>query len=184
MKNNQRSPNYVIEEQGVTHKERLTKNNRILQAFFTLLNRMTPDLVDRPKWHKSSEVFPKVGDYCLFKHKESNMGAENEHWKIGKVIEIRASESNAKSQIYILEYRTAFKQKKKKAVDWKVSVQKTDRAARELVILFTPEELKSAVGSEEHLARLQKEITEGTKKKSWTTGSKVRRKRVPKHRKF
>ena len=112
------------------------------------------------------------------------MGAENEHWKIGKVIEIRASESNAKSQIYILEYRTAFKQKKKKAVDWKVSVQKTDRAARELVILFTPEELKSAVGSEEHLARLRKEITEGTKKKSWTTGSKVRRKRVPKHRKF
>ena len=183
-KNNQRSPNYIIEEQGVTHKERLSKNNKILEAFFILLNRMTPDLVDRPKWHKSSEVFPKVGDYCLFKHKESNMGSENEHWKIGKVIEIRESESNATSKIYILEYRTTIKQKKKKAVNWNVAVHKTDRAARELVILFTPEEINSAVGSEEHLARLQKKITEGTKKKSWGTGSKVRRSRIPKHRKF
>ena len=145
---------------------------------------MTPDLVDRPKWHKSSEVFPKVGDYCLFKHKESNMGSENEHWKIGKVIEIRESESNATSKIYVLEYRTTIRQKKKKAADWKVAVQKTDRAARELVILFTPEEINSAVGSEEHLARLQKKITEGTKKKSWGTGSKVRRSRIPKHKKF
>ena len=183
-KNNQRSPNYIIEEQGVTHKERLSKNNKILQAFFTLLNRMTPDLVDRPKWHKSSEVFPKVGDYCLFKHKESNMGSENEHWKIGKVIEIRKSESNATSEIYVLEYRTAIKQKKKKAADWKIVVQKTDRAARELVILFTLEEIDSTVGSEEHLARLRKKITEGKKKKSWGTGSKVKRIRIPKHRKF
>ena len=75
-------------------------------------------------------------------------------------------------------------EKKKKAADWNVAVQKTDRAARELVILFTPEEINSAVGSEEHLARLQKKITEGTKKKSWGTGSKVRRSRIPKHRKF
>ena len=112
------------------------------------------------------------------------MGSENEHWKIGKVIEIRESESNATSKIYILEYRTTIKQKKKKAADWKVAVQKTDRAARELVILFTPEEINSAVGSEEHLARLRKKITEGTKKKSWGTGSKVRRSRIPKHRKF
>ncbi len=72
----------------------------------------------------------------------------------------------------------------KTQVDWKVGVQKTDRAARELVILFTPEEIDSAVGSEEHLARLQKKITEGTKKKSWGTGSKVRRSRIPKRKKF
>ena len=181
-KNNQRSPNCVIEEQGVTHKERLSKNNKIMKAFFTLLNKMTPDLVDRPKWHKSSEVFPKVGDYCLFKHKESSMGAEHEQWKIGEVIEIRDSESNARSKIYILEYRTAMKQKKKKAKDWKVTVQITDRAVRELVILFTPEELNSAVGSEEHLARLKQKIAEGTKKKSWGTGKNVKKNRVPKHR--
>ena len=154
-----------------------------MQAFFTLLNRMTPDLIDRPKWHKSSEIFPKVGDYCLFKHKESSMGVEHEKWKIGKVIEIRDSESNAKSQIYILEYRTAWKQKSKKpsAKDWKVTVQITDRAVRELVILFTPEELSSAVGSEEHLARLKQKITEGNKRKSWETGKNVRKQRVPRH---
>ena len=75
-------------------------------------------------------------------------------------------------------------QKKKKAADWKIAVQKTDRAARELVILFTPEELNSEVGSEEHLARLRKKIAEGTKKKPWGTGSRVKKSRVPKHRKF
>ena len=180
-KNNQRSPNCVIEEKGVTYKDRLSKNNKIMQAFFTLLNRMTPDLVDRPKWHKSSDMLPKVGDYCLFKHKESNMGSEHEHWKIGKVIEIRDSESNAESKIYILEYRTATKQKKKKAESWTVTVQITDRAARELVILFTPEELNSEVGSEEHLARLKEKIAKGTKKKSWRTGKNVRKNRIPKH---
>ena len=183
-KNNQRSPNCVIEEKGVTYKERISKNNKIVQAFFTLLNRLTPDLIERPKWHKSSEILPQVGDYCLFCHRESSAGAEHEKWKIGRIIEIKDSESNSKTKIYVIEYRTAVKQKKKKAADWKVTRLVTDRHPRELVILFTMEELSSELGSEEHLARLKEKISQGPKDSSEKTGKKVRKRRVPRYKRF
>ena len=183
-KNNQRSPNCVIEEKGVTYKERISKNNKIVQAFFTLLNRLTPDLIERPKWHKSSEILPQVGDYCLFCHRESSAGAEHEKWKIGRIIEIKDSESNSKTKIYVIEYRTAVKQKKKKAADWKVTRLVTDRHPRELVILFTMEELSSELGSEEHLARLKEKISQGPKDSSEKTGKNVRKRRVPRYKRF
>ena len=183
-KNNQRSPNLVIEEKGVTYKERLSKNNKIMQAFFTLLNRLTPDLIERPKWHKSTEIFPKVGDYCMFCHRESSTGAEHEKWKIGRIIEIKDSESNSKTKIYVIEYRTAVKQKKKKAADWKVTKLVTDRHPRELVVLFTMEELSSEFGSEEHLARLKEKISQGPKKGPGKTGKNVKRKRVPRFKRL
>ena len=183
-KNNQRSPNCVIEEKGVTYKERLSKNNRIMEAFYTLLNRLTPDLIERPKWHKSSEILPKVSDYVLFCHRESSTGAEHEKWKIGRIIEIKDSESNSKTKIYVIEYRTAVKQKKKKAADWKVTKLVTDRHPRELVVLFTMEELSSELGSEEHLARLKEKISQGSNKSSVKTGKNVRKRRVPRYKKF
>ena len=183
-RNNQRSPNYVLEEKGVTYKDRLTKNNKILQAFFTLLNRLVPELVERPIWHKSSEILPRIGDYCMFCHRESSAGKEHERWKIGLVVNIRNSESSPQSKVYVLEYRSVVKQKSKKPAEWSVSIQTTDRDARSLVILFTEEELESKVGSEEHLSRLREKIAQGTKRKGGRSGKNVRRKRLPGKRRF
>ena len=183
-RNNQRSPNYVLEEKGVTYKDRLTKNNKILQAFFTLLNRLVPELVERPIWHKSSEILPRIGDYCMFCHRESSAGKEHERWKIGLVVNIRNSESSPQSRVYVLEYRSVVKQKSKKPAEWNVSIQTTDRDARSLVILFTEEELESKIGSEEHLSRLREKIAQGTKRKGGRSGKNVRRKRLPGKRRF
>jgi len=183
-RNNQRSPNYFLEEKGVTHQDRLTKNNKILQAFFTLLSRLVPELVERPIWHKSSDILPRVGDYCLFCHRESSAGKEHERWKVGLVVKIRDSESSPRSKVYVLEYRTVVRQKSEKPAEWKVSIQTTDRDARSLVILFTEEELKSDIGSEEHLSRLRDKIISGAKKRGPRSGKNVRRKRLPGKRRF
>ena len=178
-RNNQRSPNFMIEEKGVTYNDRLSKNSKINKAWFTLLERLLPDLIDRPKWHKSSEIFPVIGDYVLFKHKESSAGKEHERWKVGLVFRIDNSESSPNSRIYHLEYRTAVKQKGKSVDKWKVAVMTTDRHSRELIILFTQEEIESQPGSKEHLARLEKKMATKNKQNAEPAG-KARTKRRPK----
>ena len=153
-RNNFRSLSHVLEEEGVTYNDRLSRNNMINKSWQTLLQRLIPDLTERPKWHKSGSIQPEVGDYVIFCHKESRAGPEHAEWKVGLVIKIEESESSPSTSKYYLEYRQVIKQKNKKPEDWKVATQVTDRHMRDLVLLFTEAELKSLPGSEEHLRRL------------------------------
>ena len=153
-RNNFRSLSHVLEEEGVTYKDRLSRNDMINKSWQTLLQRLIPDLSERPKWHKSSSIQPEVGDYVFFCHRESSAGGEHEEWKVGLVIKIEESESSPSTSKYYLEYRQVIKQKNKKPEDWKVAIQVTDRHMRDLVLLFTEAELKSLPGSEEHIRRL------------------------------
>ena len=163
-RNNYRIPNYELEEIGVTYKERLTRNSSINRAWFTLLNRIVPDLTSRPKWHKTSECPPKLGDYVMFKHQESKAGREHEIWKIGLVVDIEKSESSPNSRIFYIEYRVTVQKQGQRPEDAKVISNVTNRHLRELVLLFTTEELTSPPGSEEHLARLEKTILDRKQK--------------------
>ena len=153
-RNNFRSLSQVLEEEGVTYKDRLSRNDLINKSWQTLLQRLVPDLCERPKWHKDSSIQPEEGDYVLFCHKESRAGREHEDWKVGLVTKIEKSESSPSTNKYYLEYRQVIKQKNKKPEEWKVAIQTTDRHLRDLVLLFTEDELKSQPGSEEHLRRL------------------------------
>ena len=153
-RNNFRSLSHVIEEKGVTFKDRLSRNDLINQSWQTLLYRLVPDLCERPKWHKTSDVRPEPGDYVLFCHVESKAGPEHQIWKVGLVTHIEDSKSSPSTAKYFLEYRQVIKQKNKKPEEWKVAIQTTDRHLRDLVLLFTEAELNSAPGSEEHLRRL------------------------------
>ena len=154
-RNNFRNLVHVVEEEKVTFKDRLTRNDLINKSWFTLLNRLVPDLVERPKWHRPSEIIPVPGDYVLFCHKESSAGHEHENWKVGLVLRVENSKSSPRSQVYTLEYRTVVKQMNKKPEDWIVAKNLTDRHLRELVLLFTMDEIKSLPGSNEHLRRLK-----------------------------
>ena len=153
-RNNFRSLAQVIEEEGVTYKDRLSRNNVINKSWQTLLQRLVPDLCERPKWHKSGEILPEIGDYVIFCHLESRAGPEHNYWKVGLVTKIEESESSPSTNKYYLEYRQVVKQKKKKPAEWSVVTQTTDRHLRDLVLLFTEAELRSAPGSEEHIRRL------------------------------
>ncbi len=153
-RNNFRSLSQVIEEEGVTYKDRLSRNDVINKSWQTLLQRLVPDLCERPKWHKDNNILPEEGDYVLFCHKESRAGPEHEYWKVGLIIKIEKSESSPSTNKYYLEYRQVIKQKDEKPEEWSVAVQTTDRHLRDLVLLFTEAELKSLPGSEEHLKRL------------------------------
>ena len=88
------------------------------------------------------------------------------HCKTGKRAETKNSESNAKSKVCILENRTATEQKKKKIENLTIMVRITDKAARGLLTLLTPEKLNSAVGSEEHPASVKEKVAEGPRKGS------------------
>ena len=88
------------------------------------------------------------------------------HCKTGKRAETKNSESNAKSKICILENRIATEQKKKKTENLTIMVRITDKTARGLLTLLTPEESNSAVGSEEHPASVKEKVAEGPRKGS------------------
>ena len=106
-------------------------------------------------YKRQSEIIPVPGDYVLFCHKESSAGHEHENWKVGLVLRVENSKSSPRSTVYIIEYRAVVKQKDKKPEEWKVAKNLTNRHLRELVLLFTMEEIKSPPGSEEHLRRLR-----------------------------
>ena len=75
------------------------------------------------------------------------------------ITRIEESASSPSTLKYFIEYRQVIKQKDKKPEEWKVAIQETDRHLRDLVLLFTESELRSAPGSEEHLKRLAKSLT-------------------------
>ena len=163
-RNNFRNLNHVVEEQGITFKDRLGRNDVINKCWQTLLHRLVPDLCERPKWHKT-DFEPEPGDYVLFCHLESKAGPEHQVWKVGMITRIEKSASSPSTPKYFLEYRQVIRQKDKKPEEWKVAVQETDRHLRDLVLLFTEAELRSAQGSEEHLKRLAKSLTKKPKEK-------------------
>ena len=159
-RNNQRNPNFLFEENDVGYSDRVNKNSQINRSWFTLLNRLVPDLVARPKWHKTSLHPPRVGDYVLFRHIEtSRAGKEHEIWKTGYVFDIIGSECSS-TAILELEYKALIHAKEKKTEDCKVATHTTRRALREVVLLFTEEEIASPPGSPPHLARLNKSLNE------------------------
>ena len=172
-RNNFRNLNHIVEEQGITFKDRLGRNDLINKSWQTLLHRLVPDLCERPKWHKT-DLQPEPGDYVLFCHLESKAGPEHEVWKVGMITRIEESASSPSTLKYFIEYRQVIKQKDKKPEEWKVAIQETDRHLRDLVLLFTESELRSAPGSEEHLKRLARSLTSKPKGKK-----RVRFKDVP-----
>ena len=152
-RNNERSPTYVHESEGVGYENRLLQNSRINQAWFSMLLKLTADLVYRPKWHEDSKCLPVCGDVVLFLHKESRVGREHEIWKQGIIASIEDSKSS-NTKIYVIEYRTCVKRKGQKIQDAKVETMTTTRTLREIVMLYSVEETNSERGSREHVARL------------------------------
>ena len=152
-RNNERSPTYVHESEGVGYENRLLQNSRINQAWFSMLLKLTADLVYRPKWHEDSKCLPVCGDVVLFLHKESRVGREHEIWKQGIIASIEDSKSS-NTKIYEIEYRTCIKRKGQKIQDAKVETMTTTRTLREIVMLYSVEEINSERGSREHVARL------------------------------
>ena len=155
-RNNERSPCFVDRCESSTYSERLTRNSAINRSWFTLLTKLTPTLTFRPKWHSTS-IIPSRGDYVLFLHKESRMGREHEEWRPGKIFDIVTSEASS-TFIFYIEYRILIQKKGERIENSKVEVHTTTRVLRDLVLLYTEEELTSLPGSPEHLARLSKRL--------------------------
>ena len=81
------------------------------------------------------------------------MGREHEEWRPGKIFDIAKSESS-NTFIFYIEYRILIQKKNERVENAKVEVHTTTRVLRDLVLLYTEEELVSLPGSAEHLARL------------------------------
>ena len=156
-RNNDRSPCFVDDCESPTYSERLLRNSAINRAWFTLLTKLTPTLTYRPKWHNTSSCPPVIGDFVLFLHKESRMGPEHEEWRPGKIYDIGPSESS-NTLIYYIEYRIVIRRKGQKVEDAKVECHSTSRVLRDIVLLYSEEELSSLHGSPEHLKRLSKKL--------------------------
>ena len=156
-RNNDRTPCFVEDCLSPTYSERLLRNSAINRAWFTMLTKLVPTLSYRPKWHDTSENPPVIGDYVLFLFKESKMGREHEEWKPGQIYDISKSE-NSNTFIFYIEYRILIRKKGDKVENSKVETHTTSRVLRELVLLYTEEELSSLHGSPEHLKRLSKKL--------------------------
>ena len=87
------------------------------------------------------------------------MGREHEEWRPGKVYDIGPSESS-NTLVYYIEYRIVIRKKGEKVEDSKVETHSTSRVLRDIVLLYTEEELASLQGSPEHLKRLSKKAVE------------------------
>ena len=85
------------------------------------------------------------------------MGREHEEWKPGQIYDISKSE-NSNTFIFYIEYRILIRKKGDRVENSKVETHTTSRVLRELVLLYTEEELSSLHGSPEHLKRLSKKL--------------------------
>ena len=153
-RNNQRCPTFIedFKSGAKDYEARLLKNSQINQAWYELYLKSVPTMVYRPKWFKSSEHPPEVGDYVLFRHTESTFGTEHDVWRIGLVTEVGSSQSST-TLVFTLAYKVATRGTAKKAEDWSIVDHSTTRVLRELVLLCTEAEIASPVGSDEHRRR-------------------------------
>ena len=104
----------------------LDKNRKIMSTFFqTLLDRLHFLQFKPKKWQKSDDRLPKVDDVVLFKYGENNAKVD---WKLGRIKSI-------KKGVASIQFVSKLPR------SGKVSLNELDRSFRDVVILFSENEL-------------------------------------------